>query len=303
MNAPGPYHDGELEVQRRAGEVDRGRRNGVVIRDTIVGGARAFLEQLRYAVVGSRDDAGQPWAHVLIGDAGLARAEGEAVVFDLARVVVDPSDPLWSHVEHDPDVGLLFIDLGNRRRLRVNGAARRDGDRLVVDVHEAYPNCPKYIQRRALVGALARAEGEAARTGTDLPADLQELVRTADTFFVASAHAKRGVDASHRGGAPGFVRVVDDRTLEIPDYPGNSMYNTLGNLARDPRAGLLFIDFEANRTLQLTGTTRTRWNQEEARDRTGGTGRVWQLQVNGWRAAPLPAHTQWEFLDASPFNP
>ena len=60
---------------------------------------------------------------------------------------------------------------------------------------------------------------------------------SADTFFVASAHAERGVDASHRGGLPGFVRVLGDRTLEIPDYPGNSMFNTLGNPAADPRAG------------------------------------------------------------------
>ncbi len=300
------YHEGELEIQRRAGELESGRRNGVVIGDMIKGGARPFIERQRYVVVGSLDGDGQPWTHVLFGETGFARSEdGRRVTFDLARAFVDESDPLWSRLKHDARVGLLFVELGSRRRLRVNGTTRRDGDRLLVDVDEAYPNCPKYIQRREVIGRIAPAGAElpSARTGAVLPDDLQSLIRKADTFFVASAHAERGVDASHRGGLPGFVRVLGDRTLEIPDYPGNSMFNTLGNLATDPRAGLLFVDFTGGRTLQLSGRAEILWDQEEARKRTGGTGRIWRLHVTGWREAALPADVAWELLDASPFNP
>ena len=63
---------------------------------------------------------------------------------------------------------------------------------------------------------------------------------------------ERSMNASHRGGPPGFVEVVDDRTLRIPDYVGNSMLNTLGNLTVNPHAGLVVLDFGPNRTLQLT---------------------------------------------------
>src|SRR4030095_12436506 len=84
----------------------------------------------------------------------------------------------------------------------------------------------------------------------------------ADTLFIASVHADAGADASHRGGQPGFVRVLDERRLLIPDYAGNTMFQTLGNIAADPRVGLLFVDFDTGATLQLTGRARILWEPE-----------------------------------------
>jgi hypothetical protein len=72
------------------------------------------------------------------------------------------------------------------------------------------------------------------------------------------------VDVSHRGGKPGFVRVDIDGgrgVLTIPDFRGNFMFNTLGNLAADPRAGLLLVGFEHGGTLQLSGRARIEWDQ------------------------------------------
>ena len=133
------------------------------------------------------------------------------------------------------------------------------------------------------------------RTGEALPADLRALVAAADTFFVASAHPERGVDASHRGGNPGFVKVLDGGALEIPDYAGNSMFNTLGNFAVDARAGLLFIDFEKAASLQLIGDVEILWDSAERRR--------WRFRTRRWRHLSLPAMRRWEYLDASPFNP
>ncbi|XLM22644.1 pyridoxamine 5'-phosphate oxidase family protein, partial [Chromobacterium piscinae] len=62
---------------------------------------------------------------------------------------------------------------------------------------------------------------------------------------------------SHRGGKPGFVK-IDGDTLTIPDFAGNGYFNTLGNLLRHPRAGLLFIDFSSGDTLQLAGRAEVR---------------------------------------------
>jgi hypothetical protein len=75
----------------------------------------------------------------------------------------------------------------------------------------------------------------------------------ADTFFVASAHPEQGVDASHRGGLPGFVQVLDQHRLRIPNFLGNSMFNTLGNFVSYLDAGLVFLDFDRSQVLQLSG--------------------------------------------------
>ncbi len=85
-----------------------------------------------------------------------------------------------------------------------------------------------------------------------LPDDVA-LITSVPFFFVAS-HYGDAVDCSFKGGAPGFVQVVGPAALEWPDYDGNSMYRTLGNIARSPRVGLLFIRFDgASTLLRMTG--------------------------------------------------
>jgi uncharacterized protein len=110
------------------------------------------------------------------------------------------------------------------------------------------------------------------------------VITKADTLFVASAHSERGVDASHRGGNRGFVRVVDDRTLRIPDYKGNCIFNTLGNFPVNPRAGVVLLDFESHRTLQLVGRPEILYNMDDSDGQTGGTRRYWHYTlIAGWR--------------------
>ena len=106
----------------------------------------------------------------------------------------------------------------------------------------------------------APAPGPGVRGAVLSPAQ-QERIAAADTFFIASAHPTRGADASHRGGGPGFVHVLGPDRLRFPDYPGNNMFNTLGNLRVDPRAGLVFPDFAGGGTLQLTGRATVRWDE------------------------------------------
>jgi len=160
-------------------------------------------------------------------------------------------------------LGLLAIDLSTRRRLRFNGRALHDPERgIFLSVEQVYGNCPKYIQARRL-----DLEGGGHRVAPPVRASaLSERqtawIAAADTFFVASFHPEGGADASHRGGAPGFVQPLDGRTVAFGDYPGNTMFNTLGNIAVQPRAGLLFLDFEAGDILQLTGRARLDWNPE-----------------------------------------
>ena len=84
------------------------------------------------------------------------------------------------------------------------------------------------------------------------------FVQRCCTVFVATADAQGHPDCSYKGGLPGFVHVIDDRTLAIPDYDGNGMYRTWGNVLANPHVGLLFIDFEQPKRMRVNGTAELR---------------------------------------------
>ena len=301
MRIDRPFHEGELLVQRRTGEEAEARRNGRAIADAIVPGAVRFVAAQPFVVVGNVAPGGATWASLLFGTPGFARVTCEReLVLDLARAAHDPADPWLANVAADPRVGLLFLEPETRRRLRVNGTVRSEGERLVVAVAESYPNCPQYIRPRRLevleLGVVARNPD--VRRGTALDSHARALVRKADTFFVASSNPAGHVDASHRGGEPGFVTRLDERTLSIPDYPGNRLYNTLGNLALNPRAGATFLDFETGRALLLSGTATIEFARPGHEPVTGGTNRFWHLRVEEWISFVLPVRLRVEQLDA-----
>ena len=246
----GPFHTGELEVQRRAGVSDEARAVGRIVADSISPAASRFLDGQRLAVAASLDGAGRPWASVLSGPAGFLRTIDERRLWVAAVPAAD--DPLAANLHARPEMGLLVLEPQTRRRMRLNGRGSPGADGLSLLTREVYGNCPKYIQKRRLAGEATRPRGAAAIT-TRLRARQQQWIARADTLFIASFHPAGGADASHRGGNPGFVRVAGDHRIMIPDYPGNAMFNTLGNLLEYPRAGLLFVDFATGDTLQLTG--------------------------------------------------
>ncbi|MCZ6587847.1 MAG: pyridoxamine 5'-phosphate oxidase family protein [Alphaproteobacteria bacterium] len=104
--------------------------------------------------------------------------------------------------------------------------------------------------------------------GNRLTPSQSAWISAADTFFIASGHQGEGesptygMDASHRGGEPGFVEVVSETRIQFPDYAGNNHFNTIGNLVLDPRAGFLFVDFASGSLLQLTGRTTIDWDSD-----------------------------------------
>jgi predicted pyridoxine 5'-phosphate oxidase superfamily flavin-nucleotide-binding protein len=174
-----------------------------------------------------------------------------------------PGDLLADNLTAASPVGLLVIDPATRRRMRVNGRGRWTAEgELEVVTEEVYANCPKYIRRRE-PDLGERRTGDEPLRGQRLSAQARSLIAGADTLFIATRHPDRGADASHRGGAPGFVRIGADAegrdVLFIPDYAGNNMFNTLGNLLVEPRAGLLVLDFDRGDALQLTGRGEVRW--------------------------------------------
>lgn len=252
------YHEGELAVQTRAGVVGMAQRIGQGIHSAMPPVAQEFLRRQTMAVAGSVNAQGQVWASLLTGEPGFLNPRDAQTLQIQARPTA--GEVLWDNLAVNPSVGLVVIQLAQRQRVRLNGRADVRPDGLYVTVQQAYSNCQKYIQPR-LAHVVTRREAYPSRAGV-LMETQQQWVAQADTMFITSFHPEGGVDASHRGGPQGFVRVLDAATLEFPDYAGNRMFNTLGNLAANPRAGLLFLDFQRGNTLQLTGQTAILWEAD-----------------------------------------
>jgi predicted pyridoxine 5'-phosphate oxidase superfamily flavin-nucleotide-binding protein len=286
----GGFHAGEIEVQTRLLARDEAERVGRILATEIPPVIQALLPSQRMAVAASLDEQDRPWASLMSGPAGFIRAADDRLLH-LAGAP-RPGDPLGANLRTRPELGLLVIDLRTRRRLRVNGRGLLSPDGLFLLADQVYGNCTKYIQKRRLIGESDEKPREMRRSSA-LDARARALVARADTFFIATWHPVGGADASHRGGRPGFVRVRDGQTLEFPDYPGNNMFNTLGNLAGHPRAGLLFVDFERGDLLQMTGRAEIGW-----RPRT--TVRVTLEEI---LEAPGASPLRFELVEPSPANP
>ena len=215
-----------------------------------------------------------------------------------------PGDPLRDALRPGAALGLLVIDLATRRRVRVNGDVETlDDAGFTLSATEVFANCQQYIQRRSW--RWDEAAGDAPRGavhGTALTPEQADWIAAADTFFIASAHPARGADASHRGGNPGFVRVTGPRALAWPDYPGNNMFQTLGNLAVDQRAGLLFLDFARGNTLQLTGRAEVDWDPTRAAVFLGAA-RVIDFALEAVVAIAGASPLRWRLDGYSPSNP
>lgn len=305
MSNSDPYHAGEHQVQALAGQAIRGEAMGRAIASSIMPGAWGFLAAQTMLVLGSWDSARGVLPSIVFGAPGFVRTrDGTQVQIAIDSAWTDPLDTLWQNLQRNRFISILAIELGTRRRLRINGhlAAVRDtsciGGDLDVVVDQAYPNCPKYIQRRILRTDQIQATRHDVQESRALNAEQSALIAHADTFFVASVHSASGMDVSHRGGNPGFVRIESATRLRIPDYAGNSMFNTLGNIHASGFAGLLFIDFDNMRQLQLVGDAQIDWSSASE-----NVGRSWILDVRHVRESSLPSGLGWEFLDFFPFNP
>jgi predicted pyridoxine 5'-phosphate oxidase superfamily flavin-nucleotide-binding protein len=291
------YHAGQRAVQRRAGDTSVADRLEPT-RAELPGVAQDFLAGLPLLFVAATDPEGQVWASVLSGPPGFVDVPDERTVQIAAAP--PPGSPLARALDAgEAPVGLLGLEPETRRRMRVNGHAVRDGGALRVRTEQVYSNCPKYIQRRHVTAAEGEARAPAERSEL-APADA-ERVAAADTFVIATA-GPDGADASHRGGDPGFVTLHDAGHLSFPDYAGNTMFMTLGNLAANPRAGLLFLDWETGDALQLTGRAEIDWSEERAAA-TPGAQRIVDFHVERVLATPGAVPYRWALDERSRFNP
>lgn len=273
-----PFNADEQRAQALAGY----RMGRAPIRSLMPQQHREFFGLLPYLFTATPDAQGWPMASALTGSPGfIASPDAKTLRIDALPREGDPAAPGFAV---GADIGLLGIDLSTRRRNRANGRIAAHDEGVTVQITQSFGNCPQYIQTRKVVGRDRKAGP--VETLSELDEAARDLVESADTFFVASRGraalgSEGGFDMSHRGGRPGFVGVHGD-TLVIPDFSGNRFFNTLGNLLGDPRAGLLFVNFNTGDVLQLQGTVTIDWHPGE----TGpaGTERLWRVRVvRAWR--------------------
>lgn len=308
--AAAAFHAGEQALQDRVGVRERMAAVGpLVLRDHMPDQHRELFEQLPTLLLGALDATGQPWATMVAGPPGFVQTPDARSMW--IAVSPDAADPALAQLTPGAPVGVLGLEPHTRRRNRMNGrVATFDAQGLAVDVEQSFGNCPKYIQARAPgLREVVTPPAPPHALGPVLDATALALIARSDTMFIASASAAQpgaarndGVDVSHRGGEPGFVRVehtAEGLVLSLPDLPGNLFFNTLGNLALHPLAGLLWVDYEGGGLLHVAARAELLWD-DASRAHWPGAQRVLRLVVQGgvWRAHALP--WRWTPAQAAP---
>jgi uncharacterized protein len=308
-----PFHEGERAIQSLVGSREQSAGLGSrLIRAAMPEQHRELFARLPFALVGSLDGDGQPHASLLAGPPGFLSSPDPQHLCVAALPHTD--DPLAGALRPGAALGVLGIEPHTRRRNRLNGAVSElSATGFTIEAQQSFGNCPKYIQaRRATWIAGGAGPARAAQRMARLDHAAAGMIATADTFYLASAHpaaagtatAAHGVDVSHRGGKPGFVHIERAATghdvLTVPDFSGNGLFNTLGNLALHPRAGLLFIDYARGDVLHVAADAEIIWDGPQL-ESFAGAERLLQLRVREALRIERAVALRWSEPELSPF--
>lgn len=278
-----PWHEGE-ERMHNAMRVPPGHDNPTV--PTLSPQLAAHLQIAPLVAIGTLDQNGWPWTTLWGGEQGLARPLGGGIV-GIKTAVTGRHDPVVEELVGKEATGEvvreqgegrmvsgLTIDLETRKRVKMYGRmvagallSREDEStdrketvaevQLVVKIQQSLGNCPKYLNSKKITPAMSKPE-----LIDDQPFFSQralDLLAKADMIFLSSSHNSVDMDTNHRGGPPGFVRVASNEesgaVICWPEYSGNRLYQTLGNLQINPVCGICVPDFETGDMLYLTGRT------------------------------------------------
>ncbi|KAF2210937.1 hypothetical protein CERZMDRAFT_44354 [Cercospora zeae-maydis SCOH1-5] len=276
------WHHGEAEMQRKL-QV-RGLDNPTV--PQLSPQLANHLQIAPTISLGTIDTDGRPWTTLLGGEKPLSQPLGNGII-GIKSAVTGKHDPVvellvgrnaTGEVVREEGKGRMIsgltIDLNTRKRVKLYGRmiagalSTRDDEvtgqqesvaemQVVLKIEQSLGNCPKYLNSRRIEPAIANPE--LLSDSAQLPPRALELLSRADLFFVSSANKDEDMDTNHRGGPAGFLRVESNEAsgaiLCWPEYSGNRLYQTLGNLAVYPHAGICVPDFDTGDCLYGTGTT------------------------------------------------
>lgn len=302
------FHSGELRLQQQVGKREHiDKLSQRLMLDYMTDEHREFFMELEYIFLGAVDNNGQPHACIVTGPTRFVSSP------DPQTLIINTGDrgqnPAFNALGLAQPVGILGIDLSNRRRNRMHGRiSALDESSITITVVQSYGNCPKYISLREVSERGVSSIQDIVSNNSELDAKATALIKAADTFFIASYVSDgsgapyEGVDVNHRGGKPGFVSIDSPTLLTIPDYKGNNLFNTFGNLLLNPQAGVLFIDFQTGDQLHIHARA-TLIESEDVISRYPGAQRLLQLQIDSVSQKVSATPLRWRFVDASPFSP
>jgi predicted pyridoxine 5'-phosphate oxidase superfamily flavin-nucleotide-binding protein len=301
------YHPGETQLQQTVGARERTEElSRILMKDHLIPQHREFFAGLEYLFLGVVDTSGRLRAVMVSGEHGFLSTPNEKIL----RLDAQSSDALAHLGDLLPGamVGVIGIDLSNRRRNRMHGKIAAVQDSHVdIQVSQSYGNCPKYINIRDLTTHYVSSQTPVSASRPSLGATDHAAIRAADIFFIASYfdagqnNPYEGADMSHRGGNPGLVH-VDGDTLTVPDYFGNNLFNTFGNLSMTPATTLLFIDFETGETRQINGIAKIIADPSLVRQFPKAL-RLLQIKVTGVTVTTNATPLRWMLGETSPYNP
>ena len=281
-----PYHAGEKAIHKRLGITEKQEEIGKrVFRDYMPDQHREFFSQLPYFIVGSADEDGWPWASIIFGVPGFISTPDDKHIKVAAQI--DETDPLYANIKLNAPMSFLGIEMHTRRRNRANVSIEEiASDGFTARIDQSFGNCPKYINHRSPdFTRTPTPSTTSVRKFTTIDMAVQQTIENADFFFVASQietqgnRTIEGVDVNHRGGKPGFIQ-ISGNTLTIPDYFGNSIFNTLGNFMINPKAGLIFHNPQNASLLQMVGTTEIIWDDDPILKHFEGAERAWRFTLD-----------------------
>ena len=300
------FHDGQLAVQRITGEEDIAQMRIPMISSSLHPRSTGFIANQVFAFIGSEDPNGDIWLSLLVGERGFINVPSlDEIRIDLSKVISSKEDVFYENIKEKPTVGLLFHEAVRRARYRAWGTTSEVDGYLCFKIRMGYPSCPKHIQREIIeLPPNARNISPQYENGTALGKEEKDLMLSAHTFFITTQTKKGDIESSHRGGDPGFIEIDDNGIIRVPDYLGNSMFSTLGNIYENPKAALLFIDYQKGETLQLTGKAELQFDQNSSEDfrKSGETGRFWTFETKKWIRTRDHHKVNAEFVDFSHFN-
>ncbi|KAI5247901.1 oxidoreductase [Aureobasidium subglaciale] len=287
------FHEGEKSVQARLGVPEMDNPTIPMLSPQ----ASNMLQRAPLLAFGTLDAGNRPWTTVWGGRTGFSRPLGNnmigintsvAVKLDPVVEILVGRDAKGEIVKEEGEGRLLSglaIDLETRKRVKLAGrmvagtlggtndekgsesSSQQGVLQLVAHVDESLEqgNCPKYLNRREI--SPADTNPELVSSSTSLNQRAVDLIHKVDLMFLSTSSGT-SMDTNHRGGAPGFIRCIpgEDSCTQFvyPEYSGNRLYQSLGNMVLEPKAGFCFPDFETGDSLFVTGTTEILFGKEAA---------------------------------------
>lgn len=324
-----PWHEGEIAMAKamRVPNMDN---------PTVPALSPQLASHARIApliAIGTLDKQGRPWTTLWGGEKGISQPIAQGIL-GIRTPVAGQHDPVVEELvgrEGDGTVireeGMgrmvsgLTIDLETRKRTKlygrmVAGALNTREDeatdtqqhiaevQLVLKIEQSLGNCPKYLNKKRIEPTASNPV--LISEDAQLPQRALDLLAKADLFFLSSANRDQDMDTNHRGGPAGFVRVVSNDSpgavLCYPEYSGNRLYQTLGNLQVNPVLGICVPDFETGDMLYLTGTTEILIGEDAAKILPRSNLAI-KITVNAARFVATALPFRGVAGETSPYNP